>query len=447
MKTLTELMDNIKALQKGLDEVYSDIAELQEVERSKEDMPDIVDWLNYARQHPLAGHPLTTVDNLETQGIYIKLLFTVAMCHIYLKHEISPLVYPCQIAAALGKNINGERLFKESLTLDSLTIREYCEQIKRQGLDAYFLIDSLIVTVKYEQDNHEKMDYIASLAAIMEVYPEKFADIITLAKAYVEEPKEFVGRLMEVYTPESLFYLKSCTSFKVIDTPICFVAHSETMRECDEAICQFLPISNKVSTLFSNISFKNTAENKLTFSNMKQLEFNDCEFKDFDHTVINADSIEQIIMERVQFTNCVYENHIDKLADGHVYWLSNQHKEGYLTGSTEYDFYNCDLATLKSIYDFRQLEYDKICVLNFGIIGNFFQVGNLVLDNVVGNRCYARHFITYSVRMRLTSYEQNVSRGIPDYTENYLFKGINKGQIEINNCTWENCCKLVEGEE
>ena len=56
-------------------------------------------------------------------------------------------------------------------------------------------------------------------------------------------------------------------------------------------------------------------------------------------------------------------------------------------------------------------------------------------------------FITYSVRMRLTSYEQNVSRGIPDYTENYLFKGINKGQIEINNCTWENCCKLVEGEE
>ena len=215
MKTLTELMDNIKALQKGLDEVYSDIAELQEVERSKEDMPDIVDWLNYARQHPLAGHPLTTVDNLEIQEIYIKLLFTVAMRHIYLNHEISPLVYPCQIAASLGDNINGERLFKESLSLDSLTIRKYCEQIKRQGLDAYFLIDSLIVTGKYEQDNHEKMDYIASLAAIMEVTPWIFHEIIlTLTKVYVEELSMCVDDLVKIENfgyDKVRFYVKKLT--------------------------------------------------------------------------------------------------------------------------------------------------------------------------------------------------------------------------------------------
>ena len=101
MKTLTELMDNIKTLQEGLDAVFSDIAELQEAERSKENIPDIIDWLKYADQHPLKEHPLTTVDNLEIQRIYIQLLFTVAMCHIYLNHEISPLVYPCQIAEAL----------------------------------------------------------------------------------------------------------------------------------------------------------------------------------------------------------------------------------------------------------------------------------------------------------------------------------------------------------
>ena len=69
MNTLTELMDNIKALQKGLDEVYGDIAELQETERNKENMPDIIDWLNYGSQHPLKGHSLTTVDNIEIQGI------------------------------------------------------------------------------------------------------------------------------------------------------------------------------------------------------------------------------------------------------------------------------------------------------------------------------------------------------------------------------------------
>ena len=406
MKTINELMIVAKTLFDGL-------AELQEAERSKEDMPDIVDWLNYARQHPLTGHPLTTVDNLETQEIYIKLLFTVAMCHIYLNHEISPLVYPCQIAASLGDNINGERLFKESLSLDSLTIRKYCEQIKRQGLDAYFLIDSLIVTGKYEQDNHEKMDYIASLAAIMEVYPEKFADIITLAKAYVEEPKEFVGRLMEVYTPESLFYLKSCTSFKVIETPICFVAHSETMRECDEAICQFLPLSNKVSALFSNISFKNTAENKLSFSSMKQLEFNDCEFKDFDHTVINADSIEKIVMERVLFCNCIHEIHIDN----YTFTVYSYKEKGFLDGSDK--TFNCSLGELSDIPSFgwELKDYVNSKMTFIGILGSFNRVVKIVMDYVRVQACYARYFIKYDFINGAYGSKNNKSRGIPDYTE------------------------------
>ena len=477
MKTLTELMDNIKALQKGLDEVYGDIAELQEAERSKEDMPDIVDWLNYARQHPLTGHPLTTVNNLEIQEIYIKLLFTVAMCHIYLNHEISPLVYPCQIAASLGDNINGERLFKESLSLDSLTIRKYCEQIKGQGLDAYFLIDSLIITGKYEQDNHEKMDYIASLAAIMEVSPEKFADILTLAKAYVEEPEEFVGRLMEVYTPESLFYLKSCTSFKVIETPICFVAHSETMRECDEAICQFLPISNKVSALFSNISFKNTAENKLTFSSMKQLEFNDCEFKDFDHTVINADSIDEISFENTNFNNIIINNFVEEVADGCFTGLTHWRYQPLLAGTYKTEpldyskpeeyykpWYNYDEEGLKKVdlvevkkylhavyprgtnifnaesYCHKYYNW-KVFELTGGIIGEVHLVNKIGFNNVSARNCFVSHYIQY-YDGGLTS-KQKMSRGIPDYTENSLFKGISRNQIEEKNCAWENCCKLV----
>ena len=431
MKTINELMIVAKTLFDGL-------AELQEAERSKEDMPDIVDWLNYARQHPLAGHPLTTVDNLEIQEIYIKLLFTVAMCHIYLNNEISPLVYPCQIAVSLGDNINGERLFKESLSLDSLTVRKCCEQIKGQGLDAYFLIDSLIITGKYEQDNHEKMDYIASLAAIMETTTEKFADILTLAKAYVEESKEFVGRLMEVYTPESLFYLKSCTSFKVIETPICFVANSETMRDCDEAICQFLPISGKVSALFSNISFNNTAENKLKFSSMKQLEFCDCEFRAFDHTVINADSIETIVMERVHFYDCINEIHIDN----NKILVHNHYGESDLTDGLQ------DLKRLKKGDWYYYWKNDNICLLSTGILGNFNQVGKIVMDNVSGDGCCAKYHIPYSIdRYDGKGEVTEILSDIPDYTENALFKGISKKRIDTNNCNWENCCKLVEGKE
>ena len=413
MNTLTELMDNIKALQKGLDEVYGDIAELQETERNKENMPDIIDWLNYGSQHPLKGHPLTTVDNIEIQGIYVRLLFTVAMCHIHLNHEMSPLAYPCQLVAALGKKINGELLFKESLTLDALTIRMDCEQIKAQDIDAYFLIDALIVTGKYERDNHEKMDYIASLAAMMEVSKEKFADIITLAKNYVEKSKEFVGRLMEVYTPESLYYLQSCTEFKIVETPICFVAHSEKKRACDEVICQFLPISSKVSALFSNIIFQNIPEDKMTFNDMKQLKFSNCEFKDFDHTAINADYIEKIVMERVGFMNCVYDNHI---SESEKFFLPARWYENYLTGSREDDSYNCDLEKLSEEWSFQSLR--DLCKIPSGILGNFYNVVELVMDNVEISGCFAKHYITYS---SLLHNNLKVSRGIPDYSENSNF--------------------------
>lgn len=442
MNTLTELMDNIKALQKGLDEVYGDIAELQETERNKENMPDIIDWLNYGSQHPLKGHPLTIVDNIEIQGIYVRLLFTVAMCHIHLNHEMSPLAYPCQLVAALGKKINGELLFKESLTLDALTIRMDCEQIKAQDIDAYFLIDALIVTGKYERDNHEKMDYIASLAAMMEVSKEKFADIITLAKNYVEESKEFVGRLMEVYTPESLYYLQSCTEFKIVETPICFVAHSEKKRACDEVICQFLPISSKVSALFSNIIFQNIPEDKMTFNDMKQLKFSNCEFKDFDHTAINADYIEKIVMERVGFMNCVYDNHI---SESEKFFLPARWYENYLTGSREDDSYNCDLEKLSEEWSFQSLR--DLCKIPSGILGNFYNVVELVMDNVKISGCFAKHYITYSVDKWFPKQNDlKVSRGIPDYSENYLFKGMSNKQIIKNNCTWKDSCKLIGGE-
>ena len=443
MKTLTELMDNIKILQKGLDDVYGDIAELQEAERSKDNIPDIIDWLKYASQQPLKEHPLTTVDNIEVQGIYLKLLFAVAMCNIYLNHEISPLVYPCQIVAALGENINGERLFKEALTLDSLTIKRYCEQIKSQEIDSYFLIDSLIITGKYEQDNHEKMDYIASLAAIMETTSENFADILNLAKTYVAGSKEFVGCLGEACAKGALFYLKSCTSLKIIETPWSFIAVSENMRDCDEIISQFLPLSSKSFVLFSNISFNNLAENKLSFSCIVKLEFYYCEFKDFDHTVINGEFIEEIVLEQVQFRNCVYENHIGKLYDGDVFFLADRFKERYLTGSSENDIYNCDLGTLIEENEYHRLKNDNNFRISSGLLGKFLKIGKIRMDNVSGKGCYARHFIKYKVYNIFETEKTKVSRGIPDYTENYLFSGISRNQIEENNCAWENCCKLV----
>ena len=82
-----------------------------------------------------------------------------------------------------------------------------------------------------------------------------------------------------------------------------------------------------------------------------------------------------------------------------------------------------------------------------GILGSFNRVGKLVMDYVRVQACYARYFIKYDFINGAYGSKNNTSRGIPDYTESSLFKGIRKKQIEEKNCTWENCCKLVEGEE
>ena len=184
------------------------------------------------------------------------------------------------------------------------------------------------------------------------------------------------------------------------------------------------------------------------------MEFNDCEFKDFDHTVINADSIEKIVMERVQFINCVYENHIDNLPDdadlNFVFFdFINLWNEIVNTGISEEKNYNFELERLKKNWNFYILWKDNIHLLNSGIIGTLIQVGNLVMDNVIGNGCYVRHFITFVFHAGIWNEPEwrKVNRELLDYTENALFKGISKKQIEVNNCTWENCCKLVEGEE
>ena len=171
----------------------------------------------------------------------------------------------------------------------------------------------------------------------------------------------------------------------------------------------------------------------MTFNDMKQLKFSNCEFKDFDHTARNAYYIERIVMERVGFMNCAHDNHISE-----KYYAGGVWDECYLTGSREHDYYNCDIEKLSEKCSFPGLR--DLCKIPSGILGNFYNVVELVMDNVEISGCFAKHYITYS---SLLHNNLKVSRGIPDYSENYLFKGISNKQIIKNNCTWKDSCELV----
>ena len=46
MKTITELKDDAKALEKQANAMFNELAELQEAERHRDDVPDILKWLD-----------------------------------------------------------------------------------------------------------------------------------------------------------------------------------------------------------------------------------------------------------------------------------------------------------------------------------------------------------------------------------------------------------------
>ena len=195
MKTITELKDDAKALEKQANAMFNELAELQEAERHRDDVPDILKWLDYANKHQLTGHGLVKRKDTALASAYLSLLFSVAMCQSSPAGKISPLVHPCSIAASLKNKINTELIFKKSLSLDEIAIRKYCDLLREAEMDSLFILDALILTGRYEDKNHSKLEYIADLAAIMEISQVKMREILVAAKAIIEE-SEFVGKLL-----------------------------------------------------------------------------------------------------------------------------------------------------------------------------------------------------------------------------------------------------------
>ena len=73
MKTITELKDDAKALEKQAKAMFNELAELQKAERHRDDVPDIMEWLDYANKHPLTGHGLVKRKDTALASTYLSL--------------------------------------------------------------------------------------------------------------------------------------------------------------------------------------------------------------------------------------------------------------------------------------------------------------------------------------------------------------------------------------
>lgn len=330
MKTITELKDDAKAIEKQANAMFHELEELQKAERHRDDVPDILKWLDYANKHQLTGHGLVKRKDTALASAYLSLLFSVAMCQSSPAGKISPLVHPCSIAASLKNKINTELIFKKSLSLDEIAIRKYCDLLREAEMDSLFILDALILTGRYEDKNHSKLEYIADLAAIMEISQVKMREILVAAKAIIEE-SEFVGKLLEVPFEDFYYYLESCPA-KIIETSNKFMAVSDKPFTWKEAFNSKFDFNNKEEVSFNNIQFpaRNT---RYSFDNIERLSFEKCSFSGFRNGVFEADTVKDISIFDCSFSECVLSINakLEDLKAPRWYW-KGQIKERWQEG-------------------------------------------------------------------------------------------------------------------
>lgn len=410
MKTITELKDDAKAIEKQANAMFHELEELQKAERHRDDVPDIMEWLDYANKHPLTGHGLVKRKDTALASAYLSLLFSVAMCQISPAGKISPLLHPCSIAAALKNKINTELIFKQALSLDDITIRRYCDLLRETQLDSLFILDVLILTGRYEDKNHSKLEYIADLAAIMEISKVKMNEILLAAKAIIEE-SEFVGKLLEVPFEDFYYYLESCPA-KIIETSNKFMAVSNTSFTWKEAFNSKFDFTNKEEVTFNNIQFpaRNT---RYRFDNIERLSFDNCNFSGFRNGVFQADNIDDVSISDCSFSECV---------------LSIKSKE-VLSG---YMYTNDDIVKELKIRATRSRVVGKINTdWETGIIGRLNEVTSLSISNTSFNNCYGEYLVTVEDFRRFGSNEKKV-HDIKSTKHNNLFAGISKSKINFD---------------
>lgn len=397
MKTITELMDDAKTLAKNANELFNELSELKEAERRRNDVPDILQWLEYADKHPFTEHGLVKRQDTAIASAYLSLLFSVAMCQISSAGELSPLVHPCYIAAALKDRINAELIFKESLSLAELTIRRKCEMIKEAQLDSLFILDALLLTGRYDDKNHSKLEYIADLASVMEVSKNKMDEILLTVKAVLEEGA-FVGKLIDVPFDDFYYYIANCPA-RIIETPNEFLAESNSRFTWTEEFNSTFTFANKEKVVFNNIEFP-ARDTRYNFFDSKMVAFSGCVFSGFNNGVFEASNIKEIIISKSLFAHCSF---------------SIKFFETILRMPMYDDDYV--VKEIKKSSDFRD-----------GIIGLLHNVESIHISDTEFNNCCCK-FSGY-VRDPFSMSTENVKKvNIESTKHNRLFSGISRNKI------------------
>lgn len=329
MKTVIDLIQEVKTLQASFTDVCRDLTEWEASQQQPVEV-NVEDFMHKGSCFPIQGHALSQVQEPLIQEAYLTLLLAVAEKDAGLQLEEHPVLYPCRVAAALPSQPDMELYFKKSLLLDTHSIYQYVDSIRTHQLEEVFLVDSLLLTSLYDKGNKGKLEFIADLAALWSVSSEKLEELLLIVQASLQEENIFCHDFRELCASafhKCMPYLKACTLLSVgFPASFCCTTFGKTVEltpELEHTLSkQWALIKEKKEVLLKDIRLirkKNQEEAKIfakldtdgfnrlagifSFSNIEKLSIVDCQFHHFLRPLFTASWVKKIEITKSSFTD------------------------------------------------------------------------------------------------------------------------------------------------
>lgn len=308
MDNLIEIKEKAKKLQQEADALFASLTELQQASEKNPQGLDISNIMRRAAHSPLTGHPLTRcADSLGIEA-YLVLLSAVAMTQIKADMENHPVLYPCRVAAALadGKKTM-EGYFQKALLLEEETIHQYIETIADDQLEEAFVLDAMLMTLLYDKGNTAKLEFIAELAALLNITEAHLTELVEMAKVVVETTSlNCKFEQIHMRLDDLLFYLKKHPGMAIVTPRTAFFYQNEDVWKQD-----FSELEGLEEVCFEDITLdgKNREiQESFSFSNFKKLTFQHCVFENFKGAFKNKTLFHFTCLEKVEFLHCIVRN-------------------------------------------------------------------------------------------------------------------------------------------
>lgn len=374
MKTVIDLIQEVKTLQASFTDVCRDLTEWEAAQQQPVEV-NIKDFMHKGSCFPIQGHALSQVQEPLVQEAYLTLLLAVAEKDAGLQLEEHPLLYPCRVAAALPSQPDLELYFKKSLLLDTHSIYQYVESIRTHQLEEVFLVDSLLLTSLYDKGNKGKLEFIADLAALWSVSSEKLEELLLIVQASLQEENIFCHDFRELCASDfhkCMPYLKAYT-FLSVGFPASFYCTTfgktvELTPELEHTLSkQWASIKEKKEVLLKDARFirkENQEEAKIfakldtdgfnqlaavfSFSDIEKLSIVNCQFDHFLRPLFTASWVKKIEITQSSFTDF----------HGRVFRIEESTDSLAISQST---FSKC-LLDLKSCDSYKEGYYPNSCI-------------------------------------------------------------------------------------